>query len=166
MIRTATRKFGFTMSEVLITLSIIGVVASLTLPTIVQGIQGKELQARLKTTYSELNQVSQKFYAENEIPFPTWAAKKSVDQYAKEFMSYYKGSRQVSTFTYTQDISKAPYEIRNMGGVKSSTIICDDGGFWKDASGKLYFFNNPPNAAAWNLPKLTNSSNNLNKCVQ
>ena len=62
-------KKAFTMSEVLMTLGIIGVVASLTLPTIVQGVQSKELQARLKTTYSELNQVSQKFYAEHEVPF-------------------------------------------------------------------------------------------------
>lgn len=139
-------KKAFTMSEVLITLGIIGVVASMTLPTLVQGIQGKELQGRLKTTYSELNQVSQKFYAEQEVPFPEWAAKKSVDQYAQEFMSYYKGARKVSNFTYNQNISNAPYEMRNMGGVKSATIICDDGGFWKDASGKLYFFNNPPNA--------------------
>lgn len=138
-------KKAFTMSEVLITLSIIGIVASMTLPTIVQGVQSRELQSRLKTTFSELNQVSQLFYAENEIPFPDWSAKKSVNDYARKFMSYYKGSRQISTFTYAQNISKAPYKIYNMGGIASSTIICDDGGFWKDTSGKLYFFNNPPN---------------------
>lgn len=41
-------KKAFTMSEVLMTLGIIGVVASLTLPTIVQGVQSKELQATFK----------------------------------------------------------------------------------------------------------------------
>lgn len=141
-------KKAFTMSEVLLTLGIIGVVASLTLPSIVQGIQNKELQARLKTTYSELNQVSQKFYAEHEVPFSEWASRKSVMDYAREFMSYYKGSKQISTYTYANgsaDTSnKMPYVIRNLGGIRSSTIICDDGGFWKDVSGKLYFFNNPP----------------------
>lgn len=143
------RRNAFTMSEVLVTLGIIGVVASLTLPTIVQGIQGRELYGRLRTTYSELNQVSQRFYAENEIPFSEWASRKSVDEYAKEFMSYYKGSRRVSSYTYADGNAavsgKMPYVIRNMGGIRSSTIICDDGGFWNDASGKLYFFNNPPN---------------------
>jgi len=137
-------KKAFTMSEVLITLGIIGIVASMTLPTIVQGVQNKDLQVRLKTTYSELNQMSELFYAEHEIPFPTWAAKKSVDQYSKEFMRYYQGGKKISNFTYSDGIDKAPYVMHNLGGVKSSTIICDDGGFWTDKSGKLYFFNNPP----------------------
>lgn len=143
-------KKAFTMSEVLLTLGIIGVIASLTLPTIVQGVQKKELQARLKTAFSEVNQVSQQFYAEHEVPFSEWASRKSVNDYAREFMSYFNGGRQVSTYTYADgnaDTSaKMPYVIRNMGGIRSSTIICDDGGFWKDASGKLFFFNNPPNA--------------------
>ena len=56
---------AFTMSEVLLTLGIIGVVASLTLPNLASGIQNKVLQTRLKRTYSELNQIATQFYAEN-----------------------------------------------------------------------------------------------------
>lgn len=47
---------GFTLAEVLITLGIIGVVAAMTLPTIVTKYQKKIFVTRLKQTYSILNQ--------------------------------------------------------------------------------------------------------------
>lgn len=141
-------KKAFTMSEVLLTLGIIGVVASMTLPGLMDNIQKRGLEGRLKKAYSEVNQVAQQFYAENEISFSEWASRQSVNDYARKFMSYFSGARQISTYTYADgnaDVSsKMPYVIRNLGGIRSSTIICDDGGFWTDASGKLFSFNNSP----------------------
>lgn len=49
-------KKGFTLSEVLITLGIIGVVASMTLPAIVSKYKEKVLVERLKQTYSIFSQ--------------------------------------------------------------------------------------------------------------
>lgn len=138
-------KKAFTLAEVLITLGIIGVVSAMTMPSLIQSTQNKELEVRLKTTYNELNQISQRFYVDNEISFNEWAANKgSVLAYAKEFMSYYKGGNKVSDFTYTENIEKAPYPMYNLGGVKSTTILCDDGGFNAEVSGKMFFFNNTP----------------------
>ena len=48
------KKNAFTLAEVLITLSIIGIVAALTLPTLIQKNQDKELISRTKKVYSEL----------------------------------------------------------------------------------------------------------------
>ncbi len=48
--------FAFTLSEVLITLGIIGVVAALTMPSLIQGKQEKATVSRLKKVYSELSQ--------------------------------------------------------------------------------------------------------------
>lgn len=48
-------KKGFTLAEVLITLGIIGVVSAMTMPSLIQSTQNKELEVRLKTTYNELN---------------------------------------------------------------------------------------------------------------
>lgn len=45
-------KNGFTLAEVLITLGIIGVVAAMTMPTLIQKNQDKELISRIKKTYS------------------------------------------------------------------------------------------------------------------
>ena len=44
----AYRKSAFTLAEVLITLGIIGVVAAMTLPTLVNDKQNKELQTQFK----------------------------------------------------------------------------------------------------------------------
>ena len=50
------RKTAFTLAEVLITLGIIGIVAALTLPSLIQSYREKETVAKLKKTYSILNQ--------------------------------------------------------------------------------------------------------------
>ena len=48
--------FGFTLSEVLITLGIIGIVAALTLPSVINKYEKKVTVERLKQTYSMFNQ--------------------------------------------------------------------------------------------------------------
>ena len=47
-----SRRFAFTLAEVLITLGVIGVVASLTMPTLIQNHQKKVLQTQFKKAYS------------------------------------------------------------------------------------------------------------------
>ena len=49
------QKKGFTLAEVLITLGIIGVVATLTVPSLYANYQKKALSARLKKVYNEIN---------------------------------------------------------------------------------------------------------------
>ncbi len=49
------RRAAFTLAEVLITLGIIGVVAAMTLPTLIQSYKEKQTVAQLKKSYSVLN---------------------------------------------------------------------------------------------------------------
>ncbi len=67
-VRGATRKAAFTLAEVLITLGIIGVVAAMTLPTLIQNYQDKATVSRLKKVYSELSQAYMMAYKDNEDP--------------------------------------------------------------------------------------------------
>ena len=53
------RKIAFTLAEVLITLGIIGVVASLTLPSVIQNYKKQVTVNQLKKAYSTLGQVAQ-----------------------------------------------------------------------------------------------------------
>ena len=61
----AAKKVAFTLAEVLITLGIIGVVAALTLPTIIKNYQKQVTVTRLQKAYSILGQVAQKSIADN-----------------------------------------------------------------------------------------------------
>lgn len=56
---TKHSRFGFTLAEVLITLGIIGVVAAMTLPALVQNYKEKETVARVKKFYSAFSQAYQ-----------------------------------------------------------------------------------------------------------
>ncbi len=64
-------KRGFTLAEVLITLAIIGVVAALTIPTVVKNYQKQETVTKLKKVYSVLNQAFNNSQAENGM-YQTW----------------------------------------------------------------------------------------------
>ena len=59
------RKIAFTLAEVLITLGIIGVVAALTLPSVIQNYKKQVTVSQLKKAYSTLGQVAQKAFADN-----------------------------------------------------------------------------------------------------
>ena len=50
------RKTAFTLAEVLITLGIIGVVAALTIPTVITNYKKSQIEARLKKLYTVMNQ--------------------------------------------------------------------------------------------------------------
>lgn len=58
-------KSGFTLAEVLITLAIIGVVAALTMPTLIQKYQEKVFIEKLKQAYSIFSQATRLATAEN-----------------------------------------------------------------------------------------------------
>ena len=58
-------KKGFTLSEVLITLGVIGVVAAMTLPVLIQNYRNNVAETRLKKFYSAFNQAIQRSVAEN-----------------------------------------------------------------------------------------------------
>ena len=65
------RMFAFTLAEVLITLGVIGVVAAITMPTLVQNYQKQATVNQLKKAYSEFAQIIQK--NENEFGLlETW----------------------------------------------------------------------------------------------
>ena len=59
---------GFTLAEVLITLGIIGVVAAMTMPALIQNARNKDLEAGLKKGASEIAQALNMYQAENGEP--------------------------------------------------------------------------------------------------
>ncbi len=58
---------GFTLAEVLITLAIIGVVAAMTLPTLIQNQQKRSLEVATQKFYSNMSQAIKKYMADEGV---------------------------------------------------------------------------------------------------
>ena len=80
---------AFTMAEVLITLGIIGIVAAMTLPSIMTNYQKKVIATKLKKTYSILNQAFMQSQQVNG-DFDTWPIGEEIEDVDKYFNFYYK----------------------------------------------------------------------------
>ena len=61
------RKIAFTLAEVLITLGIIGVVAAMTLPTLIQNHQKRSLEVATQKFYSTMSQAVKKYMADEGV---------------------------------------------------------------------------------------------------
>ena len=62
----SVNKLGFTLAEVLITLVIIGVIAAMTIPTLINKMQDQEMKSQFAKAYST---VSQAIYKTDMIDF-------------------------------------------------------------------------------------------------
>lgn len=116
------KKFAFTLAEVLITLGIIGVVAAMTLPTLINDKQNKELEAGFKKAYSILQAAFNKMgYDEGQIinseNYPSW---KFVDK----FKTYFQDTCENNT-NCNITINYGDYKSYNNGHMELSWL--DDG---------------------------------------
>lgn len=76
------KKLAFTLAEVLITLGIIGVVAAMTIPTLVTNADKKATATKLKAFYSKINQAVKLSSAYNDEP-DGWEYPKSASNYSQ-----------------------------------------------------------------------------------
>ena len=74
-----TKKFGFTLAEVLITLGIIGVVAAMTIPTLISNTNSAKFKSQYKKTLSTLNQAALMGTAQYDLDFASITGKGTCD---------------------------------------------------------------------------------------
>ena len=138
-----SQKAAFTLAEILITLAVIGIVAALTIPNLVQSYKKKIVETRLAKFYSVMNQAIQLSEIDNG-PKEYWdeldgvATEGSVNQliwFEKYFKPYLKYN-----YVTTDKIFDT-----------TSTIIVyfSDGSLCKMSSGSFQFW---PNASDYSLP--------------
>lgn len=84
----AKLKSGFTLAEVLITLGIIGVVAAMTIPTIMQKITKRKLETQIKAAYSTIAQTMRSVEADDSGFDMKIATDKGQDSTNNWFKSY------------------------------------------------------------------------------
>ena len=136
-------KAGFTLAEVLITLGIIGIVAALTFPQIIDQYRKTVLKTQLKKVYSDIAQVNQRIIADGQNLLKT----ESPYARARLFMTYLLNDERIDVNTSYIGATERLTEI--YGGVGLSyhnnspgaDVCCDNAGVWRDNIGRLWLFN-------------------------
>ena len=156
-----SRKAAFTMAEVLITLGIIGIVAAMTLPSLLNNIRNKELESRFKTAYSLVSQAVLRMSVDEPQIAVTYCAKTADGTFGDElnntfiidFSKYFQAvtvnnkiniSENLTKLGYKRDYFEQPYKSEhfNQDGhdngymiLKNGMIIFSSGCWWDSASG-------------------------------
>jgi len=133
-------KNGFTLAEVLITLVIIGVIAAMTIPTMINNLQKNELRSQFKKQVSVISQVIQKMKIDNgDIIYIS--DNDSVTDFRNRFIGYFSvicKNNCVDVSKYRNYINKNDDAI---GYISSNSFITSDGAsyaFHKGSSGNIY----------------------------
>lgn len=126
-------KKGFTLAETLITLGIIGVVAALTIPTLIEKYQKKVTVNQIKAAYSLLQQAVQASEADNG-DITGWEALDASAYAEKYLLPYLKVAKRCGSYAYNHISSgcfpdndsfyKLDGKILGLGG------SCRDPGWW------------------------------------
>ena len=134
---------AFTLAEVLITLGIIGVVAALTMPTLIAQHRKKALQTALLKTYSELQQANLKLLADDEHLYDIDSLVERRDLLMKEFKGYslVVGDSSWQTIAWNLHLLYNGDLKGHNGETENIHPVCDNGGISTDSVGRLWLFN-------------------------
>jgi len=150
------KKTAFTLAEVLITLVIIGVVAALTIPNLMQKYTEQETVKKLQKFYSNLSNAYNLAMKDNGT-IDEWGltglnTSSAQKIYEMLFKPYFKISKNCETTNTGNCISNVVYKLFNNGDSKSYgnerkyyKIVLEDGSavFWRGISGEsssMYIF--------------------------
>ena len=114
----ARRSVAFTLAEVLITLAIIGVVAAMTIPTLISKYQERVTVTKVKKFYSDFSQAYQMAVMENG-PLYSWGLSNSSTETNEETGSLYQ--KDSSFENYNAFFEKMKPYLRNIKYKKMST---------------------------------------------
>lgn len=106
---------AFTLAEVLITLGIIGVVAAMTLPALVNKYKERELITQVKKTYTSINQalaLAQVKYGTLGDNSSLFAANKATVAVIEELVKYFNGARFCEAGTNAKGCKDLNYTIK------------------------------------------------------
>ncbi len=118
------KKPAFTLAEVLITLGIIGVVAAMTLPTLISNYKKTEVVNKLKVVYSLVEQAYRLSTIDNGY-FNEWQIPESAKEYAEKYwLPYFNGATICSTYSECGYKSSTPYYKAD--GTSATTLIDND----------------------------------------
>lgn len=144
-----TKRFGFTLAEVLITLGIIGVVAAMSIPTLISNTNSAKFSAQYKKTLASLNQAVLMAQAQYDQSFATIDAATAAGDNPEAKMSLggmMNGTLSGSTFyanvgdlKFSKNGTATAYALPTGTGKKSGLVAGLDG-VYQLADGSLFVF--------------------------
>ena len=140
-------KFGFTLAEVLITLGIVGVVAALTIPSLINNYKAQRLRTQFLKSYSTIQQVFKQMEADDVSTDPT---SYGDQEYYKIFMKYLQapmdcrvGYNKNLPCVYTRDTSSKDFKpYKTFDGKTNANMSPFDDGQIALQDGTLLMFEN------------------------
>ena len=130
-----TKRFGFTLAEVLITLGIIGVVAAMTMPTLMNQTNGAQYKAAYKKALSAISQAVTLNVALDDVGFAETAANGTTDT-APSIEKLLTGRMNVVKSSAANDVG---YTIADVAG--SDAAGTGNSGLAQAATNTTLFFN-------------------------
>lgn len=147
------KRKAFTLAEVLITLGIIGVVAALTIPTLVNNYRKKQFETGLKKEYSVLLQALDMYKQDNETPLKREDCTQARNTFKLALQPYLKilmdcgDNSSGKCLKLTSETNNPTY--KTYSGRPAREYLFDDGQLILNDGSQLYFENsgetNSPN---------------------
>lgn len=130
-------KLGFTLAEMLIVLGVIGIVAQMTIPSIMSNVQESSWKAAAKEAYSKANQAVELMKLDNNGDLSYYQTNNGT--FKPAFMKYFKVIKDCGALNCS-------IAYKTLSGVAANTWYFDDGQFIT-ADGMFYGINNCYSAA-------------------
>ena len=131
------KETGFTLAEVLITIGIIGVVAAMTLPALINNNRNKALETAFKKNYSAISQALNMYYAQNgERLTPEYIGFHKLKPVLTKYMNvlhdcgFGHSDEDSACIPYSSDSTKSSNVYKNFNGTNTIVLsLFDDGQF-------------------------------------
>lgn len=141
--KTKSFNFGFTLAEVLITLGIIGIVAAMTIPTLINNAQDQQWKTAYKKAYSDLNQAVLSAKSNNEFVYMDGSNPSFVKNNFDTIYSYFKTTKYCNNSVAEGcwiDTCSTVGDCAPPGDGSSWAFIDNSGRFWNHyrSTGNLY----------------------------
>lgn len=162
------RKYAFSLAEILIALTVLGVIAVIVVPNIIKNSQRRALRVELQKTYADLEHVSRMFYLTHDMSIRDYA--KSVSNGSGYGYDYVKTFSEIIDGQYIKFQSK-----RNQTGSNASRFQNDykdlnggvpnknyyDDGYIKDGKGRDWYMEITDHTAAVDINGFEKGPNKL-----
>ena len=122
---TNVNRLAFTLTEVLITLGIIGVVAAMTIPNLVTKIQDAQFKTAAKKAYAITGQAFKSMQDDGKVLADYGSNPKT---FKEEFMTYFKVAEDCGLQNCVRGVSHSDI-YKTLNGEKAETTLMDEGQF-------------------------------------